>query len=265
MITCVKVLVGPHADGAHDGYVVQDSGIIKPCVDPTCLSRTLCSGDSWVAHCREIGVEYVPTLTFATMADLRRAVLSDYSTATTLAMPLDLLSGVAAPGAPFLERREAPAAGWGLFTSMALPANFLIGEYAGLWVIDGADTPSVTEEDCGDAARDGYRVCYPALDSLSGRHIGISALRMGNHMRLVNHAPLPPAVPAPLRTYANTRFTVIQGGGGSGVAGCLPRVALVTVRAVEAGEQLLVDYGHAYWHHAGIDAHDLGASAAGDA
>ena len=297
---CVQVLVeASSSNGGHGGYIVR-AGRIARCVDPHCPAAALAPATpGWSALSKDVGdVEYCPTLTFATLADLRRAVLADYSAAASFAIPVASLSGAAPPASPCLVRRPVAGVGggWGLFAAAALPASFLVGEYAGLWVVDGEDgsAAAATAVGAGEggataaaaatAQRDGYRACYPAIDSRTGRQVGVSALRLGNHMRLVNHAPSPPTISAPpssdltengigRRSYANVRFAVLTldgrgpvDGPEGGVAAAapaaagasdLPRIGLVTLRAIAEGEQILADYGGEYWRRAGVAACDL--------
>lgn len=293
---CVQVLVEASSNGGHGGYIVRAGRIVR-CVDPHCPAAALAPATpGWSALCKDVGdVEYCPTLTFATLADLRRAVLADYSAAASFATPVAALSGAAPPGSPCLVRRPVigVGGGWGLFAAAALPASFLVGEYAGLWVVDGEDGSAAAAavaaaggassegEAAAAAERDGYRACYPAIDSRTGGQVGVSALRLGNHMRLVNHAPSPPDASSGLsengsgrRAYANVRFAVLtldgrgpedgpedgkgpEGGAAAAGVSDLPRIGLVTLRAVAEGEQILADYGSEYWRRAGVAACDL--------
>jgi hypothetical protein len=258
---CVRVL----SDAVH-GYVIQNARV-SICEVPACPAAVAL--ESHDRHSRDIAAEFTPTLTFPTVSDLRRALLSDYSAAQG-AVRIDALRGAAPIGAAFLRRLPVPAVGgFGLFTAIDLPSDFLIGEYCGLFCMDGTGMA---------AAHDSYCAAYPALDSLSGRHVGISARLVGSFTRLINHAA---------EAAANTRFQarlspVWKGGGGGSarapqradphplpslparqvlaVPGCdLPRVGCVTVRAVAAGEQLLANYGREYWRAAGTAAAPLTA------
>lgn len=105
--------------------------------------------------------------------------------------------------------------GLGVFANEAIPARTLIAEYAGL-VAPASSSP------------DAYALDY-AL-SLANEPISLSAKHYGNVARFVNHDSH--------RNNADLDRCTFDG---------LVRVVVVSNRPIQPGEQILVDYGTAYW------------------
>lgn len=138
--------------------------------------------------------------------------------------------------------RPAAGAGLGLFAEDDVPSGTLLGEYGGLLTVDA---PAVSSAPVTASA---YAVAYPGLGH-DGRASSVDASAVGSLLRRVNHGE---------GADANCAFAI----GWYGVPGQEPtrvrrpadatplgpaRVFMVTLRDVSPGEQLLADYGKAYW------------------
>lgn len=127
--------------------------------------------------------------------------------------------------APVELRYLGPEVGWGLFAAQDIKRLAWIGEYTG--VVDLAqDEEDLVQED-GHFHSD-YAWNFP--DELpDGRYLEINALKEGNELRYVNHSFTPNL--SPDHTLWNGRWITF----------------FRTRRPIQAGEQLTIDYGEAYW------------------
>mmetsp|Transcript_16112 Transcript_16112/g.49244 ORF Transcript_16112/g.49244 Transcript_16112/m.49244 type:complete len:190 (-) Transcript_16112:329-898(-) len=115
--------------------------------------------------------------------------------------------------------------GLGLYALEPLPRGTFVGEYTGVLTT-------------GSAANS-YSCNYP---SYAG-DAQVSALRYGNHVRCINHSATP-----------NVKFIPVMHGG-------IPRIVAVLIADVAAGDQILVNYGPAYWGEHATPAEDLSPNA----
>jgi len=108
--------------------------------------------------------------------------------------------------------------GYGLFAGKPLAAHSYIGEYTGV----------VRAARWGDRTESDYSFEYPGRTPLGSRYI-VDAAEAGNEMRYINHSDQP-----------NCEAVAIFCEG-------VVRIAIRTLRALQAGEQLSLDYGRQYW------------------
>ncbi|GLD99247.1 hypothetical protein PINS_up007965 [Pythium insidiosum] len=111
----------------------------------------------------------------------------------------------------------------GLFAVDAIDSGEFLGEYTGVVQAKQATTES----------HDPYGLCYPSV--FEGGQLYISALEYGNVIRCINHSSRP-----------NARFLPMILDG-------VLHIFCFTTRAIQAGEQVFVDYGPSYWRCAGIE------------
>ncbi len=116
------------------------------------------------------------------------------------------------------------AGGYGVFAVEPISIGSLVIEYAGL-------VAPATDE------FDPYGLSY--AETLAGEPSRLSARRFGNAARFVNHGSAP-----------NAEITRVVHRG-------LLRVVIVAREAIDAGEQVLVDYGEAYWRASGVEPQSL--------
>ena len=95
-----------------------------------------------------------------------------------------------------------------------------------------------------DPAALSYACFYASLFE-PGLHV--CAKHCGNVVRCINHSASPSLV--------NATFEQVVHRG-------MVRIACITKRSITAGEQLLVDYGAAYWKQAGVEPVQLATHAA---
>ncbi len=169
---------------------------------------------------RDAGFEWVPSLTFLHERHLRDRALLVYPPVPTSE---DL--GIAA--ALDVSRTESieivdleEAGGYGVFAVEPIATGALIVEYAGLVA------PAT------DDGFDPYGLSY--AETLAGEPLRLSARRFGNAARFVNHDSAP-----------NAEITRVEHRG-------LLRVVIVATEDIAAREQVLVDYGEAYWRASGV-------------
>ena len=110
-------------------------------------------------------------------------------------------------------------AGYGLHAKESLEPNCFVGEYTGV----------LRKDDLRQSTKDAYKCSYPGL--MDSRPVFLTARDQGSLMRFANHSS----------DGANMRFVVLDGEDG------WYHIVLVTLGKVEAGSQLLVDYGPQYW------------------
>ena len=159
------------------------------------------------------------------------------------------------------------AVGDGLFATAPLPLFYVLGEYGGVLRSEAIAV--------GLGSEDMYRVSYPALEAGTGSALYVSARHVGGWMRLVNHAKSEGRAEEEARRDADAgeAFSHVDdahsgacaGVGGESTGGAashgdpaswrancafrvahaagVPRIIVVTTRAIREGEQLLVDYG----------------------
>jgi SET domain-containing protein len=108
----------------------------------------------------------------------------------------------------------------GLIAKAAIPAGEVLGEYLGHLDLFGPP--------CRNGPVNGYRMHLKTRTS-GKKCVGIDALEMGAPLRMMNHACNPCA-----------RFHEVQTGRHL-------TVVAVTVRDVQAGEQVTVSYGDRMW------------------
>lgn len=125
---------------------------------------------------------------------------------------------------PALEIRQVPSIqGLGLFTSSAIDQiGTFIGEYTG-----------IVMENLTPDNPDPYGMFYPCVHEQSC--ISLSASEYGNIIRCINHTEQQP----------NVAFRHVIHHG-------ILHVVCVTVRPLEGGDQLMVNYGPSYWNRLGI-------------
>lgn len=115
--------------------------------------------------------------------------------------------------------------GWGLFAGVDLAAGDFIGEYTGDIQLSCDADP---EEKWNGHYLSDFSWNYPD-EMPDGRELEITALKAGNELRFVNHSFSPNLV---------VDHTVVGG---------FFRTFFKASQNISAGEQLLVDYGEAYW------------------
>ena len=121
--------------------------------------------------------------------------------------------------------RPADDIGWGVFADGFLAVDDLLGEYTG--VIQPANDAPAHLQEKGHYLSD-YSWNYP--DELpDGREFEVNAFYEGNILRFVNHSPKPNCA---------VDHTLVDG---------LFVTFFRVIEAVVPGQQLLVDYGEAYW------------------
>ena len=103
--------------------------------------------------------------------------------------------------------------GYGAFAESAISSGTLIGEYVG--ILSATSEPTQ------------YSLSYP---SCTGSH-EINASCTGNMIRFVNHSSSP-----------NCSFRVLM-------FETIPHVVCIASRNIDAGEQVTVSYGAAFWHY----------------
>lgn len=111
--------------------------------------------------------------------------------------------------------------GFGVFTSQTLAAGAFLGEYVGIVLATQNPGP--------------YSLNFPCLD---GGH-EINAADTGNLMRLVNHAQDP-----------NSSFQHVYHES-------VIHTVVRTIKSVDAGEQISVDYSPSYWVGRGVTPQEL--------
>ena len=178
---------------------------------------------------RDAGFEWVPSLAFLHERHFRDRALLVYPPAPTSA-ELGVAEALDANGPP-VSRAEAieivdleSAGGYGVFAVEPIATGALIVEYAGLVApaTDGFDP---------------YGLSY--AETLAGEPLRLSARRFGNAARFVNHDSAP-----------NAEITRVEHRG-------LLRVVIVATEDIAAREQVLVDYGEAYWRASGVEPQSL--------
>lgn len=127
--------------------------------------------------------------------------------------------------APVRVQPVSPEVGYGLFAGRSIPAGGFVGEYAGELV---ALPPGRTTD---------YGWHYPIHRTADGRPVRlvIDAERRGNALRFVNHG-----------AEVNLEAIPVAVDG-------VWRIVFVATTDIEAGEQLLIDYGEAFWRARGIE------------
>ena len=175
---------------------------------------------------RDAGFEWVPSLAFLHERHLRDRALLVYPPVPTSA-ELGLAEALDANGPP-VSRAEAieivdleSAGGYGVFAVEPISIGALVVEYAGL-------VAPATDE-----GFDPYGLSY--AETLAGEPLRLSARRFGNAARFVNHDSAKP----------NAEIARVKHRG-------LLRVVIVATEAIATGEQVLVDYGEAYWRASGV-------------
>jgi len=172
---------------------------------------------------RRCGFRYAATAVFLRARDLRDRQLL-FSTPSPRASDLGVDADLAARRVAPLEVKSVPQVrGFGLFARDDVPAGSFVAEYAGLVA------PSKN-----DRAFDGYALDY--AQALDGTTLRISARDFGSVARFVNHDPERP------------NAAVVAATPPSG----LRRVLIITTSPIRRGDQILVDYGPAYWHGADV-------------
>ncbi|KAJ8610029.1 hypothetical protein CTAYLR_006639 [Chrysophaeum taylorii] len=164
---------------------------------------------------------FVDTICFLRESDLRDRHLLSHPPAPA-AEALGLAADLKRRATAALEVKPVPEIrGLGVFAIESIPARSLVAEYAGL----------VHPDD----SRDAYALDY--AQTLNGDALKISSRTYGNVARFVNHASDDDANAEILRcTFAG-----------------LLRVVIVATRTIAPGEQVLVDYGAAYWRGLDLD------------
>lgn len=152
------------------------------------------------------------------------------------AVALGLDTALAARALADVVARRVPEMGdgFGLFARSQLSSGLLIGEYAGLV---RTESGLASSQDY-----DGYCVSY--CDTLAGETLVLSARHHGNIIRLINHAT---------GSGANCALIRCVTAATAGVA----RLVVRATRDLVVGEQLLLDYGRAYWQTAPVAQLDL--------
>ncbi|TMW62463.1 hypothetical protein Poli38472_005081 [Pythium oligandrum] len=113
----------------------------------------------------------------------------------------------------------------GLFATADFDSKAFLGEYTGV-IMQPTDASHT-------GTHDPYGISYPSV--FEGGQLHVSALEFGNVIRCINHSDAPNAHFAPM---------LLQG---------ILHIYCFTTRPVKAGEQIFVDYGPAYWKHAGVE------------
>lgn len=137
--------------------------------------------------------------------------------------------------APIYVRRIDNRVGYGVFADAPLETGAFIGEYAG--VVQPESDLSGTA-----LASDGYESDYSwyYLDEIDGApSLEINGRLAGNEMRFVNHGEEPNLV---------VEHTLFEGQW---------IIFFVAGRDIEKDEQLLIDYGEAYWSEGLRDLRDI--------
>ena len=170
---------------------------------------------------RDAGFEWIPSLTFLHERHLRDRDLLVYPPAPTSADlgVAEALDSSRAEAIDIVDLEEA--GGYGVFAVEPIATGALIVEYAGLVA------PAT------DDGFDPYGLSY--AETLAGEPLRLSARRFGNAARFVNHDSAKP----------NAEIARVKHRG-------LLRVVIVATEAIATGEQVLVDYGEAYWRASGV-------------
>lgn len=184
-----------------------------------CVLRGAAAMAALERRCR---FRYVETLAFLHERHLRQRHLL----VTPAAPSPEALFGGDFDATPALVVRPTPPLGLGVFAGEPIAPGALVAEYA-----------AVARPPDGGTARafDGYGLHYG--ESLGGESLDLSALHYGNVGRFFNHD-------AELQ---NADLVGCAADGG------LFRVVVVSLRAIPEGDQVLVDYGRAYWAGAPFD------------
>ena len=125
---------------------------------------------------------------------------------------------------PRLEARHIGGRlGYGLFTLDEISEGDLIGEYTGI-IRPARPGKALT----GGGYSSDYAWGFPRVRSL-GRPLEIDARESGGLLRFANHRENPPAEPEHFAMSGRWR------------------IVFVARRRIEAGEEITVDYGEAYW------------------
>ena len=131
--------------------------------------------------------------------------------------------------------------GFGLFAAERIESHSLICEYAGLVKSGRESLVVVVSEEDKRRQRDGYAVDY--AETLEGLGLLLSAKDYGNVARFVNHS----------ESEANATLAPVTASSG------LRRLLIVTTKTIEPGDQILMDYGKAYWQGKGLQPSSLKA------
>jgi len=183
----------------------------------------------------KLGFVYHPYLTFLHENDLRDCALlglddtSDLESSTSLDVIAELEAGDLHHDINIQHIGECGGVdlGYGVFATTRIPEKAFVGEYTGI-VSSGNKHPvsHCGDDDGGEGHPSGaYSVHYPCGD----RCLEICAREQGNAIRLVNHSANP-----------NCGFRHV-------LHDRTLHVVCMTLRPIEAGEQLTVDYGASYW------------------
>ena len=174
---------------------------------------------------RDAGFEWVPSLAFLHERHFRDRDLLVYPPAPTSA-DLGVAEALDASRAEAIEIVDLEeAGGYGVFAVEDIATGALIVEYAGLVA------PAT------DDGFDPYGLSY--AETLAGEPLRLSARRFGNAARFVNHDSEP-----------NAEIVRVEHRG-------LLRVVIVATEDIAAREQVLVDYGEAYWRASGVEPRSL--------
>ncbi|OQR86871.1 histone-lysine N-methyltransferase SETMAR-like [Achlya hypogyna] len=140
----------------------------------------------------------------------------DYRASTRLPSGHDWPSDVRRSVAVYIAR--AAAKGWALFAGEAIPAGTFLGEYAGRLV----RTISMNRASS-------YIVSVREEGASAVFRLNVDAMRLGSCSRFINHSCEPNAV---LDTYRRQDMLCV-----------LPRVHIISLRAIAAEEEITIDYG----------------------
>jgi uncharacterized protein len=122
--------------------------------------------------------------------------------------------------------------GHGVFAKSALEAGQWVGEYTGAFQRMGARTEPQWHDN-------GYLFNFPFRRGT--RHHALDARKTGNITRFINHSA----------KRGNLEFVYVFHDDG------LCHIVFLAKRRIEAGEQLLFDYGEGYWEHLGLTPDEL--------
>ena len=172
---------------------------------------------------RRCGFQYTATTMFLRTRDLRDRQLLVGPPAPR-ARELGIETDLDARNVAHVAVRPVPEVhGYGLFALDTIASGALVAEYAGLV------GPSVE-----GSSFDGYALDY--AQGLDGRCLRISARNYGNVARFINHDPRHP----------NAKLVTATPASG------LRRILVVAIFPISPGDQILMDYGPAYWHGADV-------------
>lgn len=206
---------------------------------------------------QDVGCEVTDSLRVVAIRDAATMLLAEYEVVFESSMALYeeetvWLTATSRASSTSVRHTGSDDAGLGLFAEDDVPAGVLLGEYGGVLTIDSP---------ASIAANSAYAVAYPAL-APDGRACAVDASAQGSLLRRINHASgqqancafvvgwytRPGQEPFPVRTVSDAQCLG------------LPRIFMMTIRDVAAGEQLLADYGAEYWRKAGVQPIQLATS-----